>query len=136
MAKRAAGKRKADRSTAANRRSALPLGNGTTFKRTDRFILLGLAVMTFGIYAQVIGHQFITLDDAMYIQENPMVNRGVTLAGLVWAFTTFHATNWHRSRAGEVRKISCQLISDAKRLALRISNPAGWQPASRVRQVA
>ena len=24
-----------------------------------------------------------------------MVNRGVTSAGLVWAFTTFYATNWH-----------------------------------------
>ena len=57
--------------------------------------MLGLAVMTFGIYAQVIGHQFITLDDPTYIQENPMVNRGVTLAGLAWAFSTFHATNWH-----------------------------------------
>ena len=57
--------------------------------------MLALAVVTFAIYAQVIGHQFITLDDPTYIQENPMVNRGVTLAGLVWAFTTFHATNWH-----------------------------------------
>src|SRR5262249_29394807 len=26
---------------------------------------------------------------------NPMVNRGVTLAGLGWAFTTFYAGNWH-----------------------------------------
>jgi Tfp pilus assembly protein PilF len=95
MAKRAARKRKADRSTVANGRSALPPGNGTTFERTDRFILLGLAVMTFGIYAQVIGHQFITLDDPTYIQENPMVNHGVTRAGLAWAFTTFYATNWH-----------------------------------------
>jgi tetratricopeptide (TPR) repeat protein len=43
----------------------------------------------------VIGHQFITLDDPTYIQENPMVDRGVTLAGLAWAFTTFHGTNWH-----------------------------------------
>ena len=34
------------------------------------------------------------LDDPTYIQENPMVNRGVT-AGLAWAFTTFYATNWH-----------------------------------------
>lgn len=58
-------------------------------------ILLGLAVITFGIYAQVIGHQFITLDDPTYIQENPMVNRGVTGAGLAWAFTTFHVANWH-----------------------------------------
>src|SRR5204863_9077250 len=45
--------------------------------------------------AQVIGHHFITLDDPTYIQENPMVNRGITGAGLAWAFTTFHATNWH-----------------------------------------
>jgi tetratricopeptide (TPR) repeat protein len=43
----------------------------------------------------VIGHHFITFDDPTYIQENPMVNRGVTLAGLAWAFTTFHAGNWH-----------------------------------------
>jgi hypothetical protein len=51
--------------------------------------------MTFGIYAQVIGHQFITLDDPTYIRENPMVSRGVTLAGFAWAFTTFHVANWH-----------------------------------------
>jgi hypothetical protein len=57
--------------------------------------LLALAAITFGIYAQVIGHQFITLDDPTYIRENPMVNRGVTLAGLTWAFTTFYAANWH-----------------------------------------
>src|SRR5215831_8271427 len=67
----------------------------TTFGRTDLLILLGLAVVTFGIYAQVIGHRFITFDDPTYIQENPMVNRGVTLAGLGWAFTTFYAGNWH-----------------------------------------
>ena len=95
MAKRTAQKRKAGSSTAANKRSAAPLRHATTFGRPDLLILLGLAVMTFGIYAQVIGHQFIALDDPTYIQENPMVNRGVTLAGLAWAFTTFHATNWH-----------------------------------------
>ncbi|HEV2714090.1 MAG TPA: tetratricopeptide repeat protein [Terriglobales bacterium] len=57
--------------------------------------MLALGTITFGIYAQVIGHQFITLDDPTYIRENPMVNRGVTLAGLTWAFTTFYAANWH-----------------------------------------
>jgi protein O-mannosyl-transferase len=67
----------------------------TTFERPDLLILLGLAVVTFGMYAQVIGHHFITLDDFSYIAENPMVNRGVTLGGLAWAFTTFHAGNWH-----------------------------------------
>jgi tetratricopeptide (TPR) repeat protein len=95
MAKRTAQKRKAVGSTAANGRSAVPLSHATTFGRPDLLILLGLAVMTFAIYAQVIGHQFITLDDPTYIQENPMVNRGVNGAGLAWAFTTFYATNWH-----------------------------------------
>src|SRR6266705_3696091 len=95
MAKRTTGKRKTARTVAANGRSAVRISHVPTFGRPDLLILLGLAAVTFAIYAQVIGHQFITLDDPTYIQENPMVNRGVTLAGLAWAFTTFHATNWH-----------------------------------------
>ena len=95
MAKRKARKRKTARTVAANARSAVRLSHLPTFGRPDLLILLGLAVVTFALYAQVIGHQFITLDDPTYIQENPMVNRGVTLAGLAWAFTTFHAANWH-----------------------------------------
>src|SRR5438094_3833664 len=93
--KRTAQKRKARSSTAAKGRSAVPLTHFTAFGRPDLLILLGLAVVTFAIYAQVIGHQFITLDDPTYIQEKPMVNRGITGAGLAWAFTTFYATNWY-----------------------------------------
>src|SRR5947207_3281935 len=54
-----------------------------------------LAIITFGIYLQVVGHHFITIDDLSYIEENPTVNRGVTLGGIAWAFTTFHEGNWH-----------------------------------------
>ena len=93
--KRTAQKRKARSSTAAKGRSAVPLTHFTAFGRPDLLILLGLAVVTFAIYAQVIGHQFITLDDPTYIQDNAMVTRGVTLRGLAWALTPFHATNWH-----------------------------------------
>ena len=67
----------------------------TTFGRPDLLILVGLAIVTFGIYAQLIGHRFINLDDAAYITENSIVNRGVTLDGLAWAFTTFHVGYWH-----------------------------------------
>jgi tetratricopeptide (TPR) repeat protein len=95
MGKRTAQKRRAGGSTAANAQRAVPLIRATTIKRPDLLILLALGAITFGIYAQVIGHQFITLDDPTYIRENPMVNRGVTLAGLTWAFTTFYAANWH-----------------------------------------
>jgi Flp pilus assembly protein TadD len=95
MGKRTSQKRKARGSTSANARRAVPQSNAATLGRPDLLILLVLGAITFAIYAQVIGHQFITLDDPTYIRENPMVNRGVTLAGLAWAFTTFHATNWH-----------------------------------------
>src|SRR5947208_12459763 len=105
MAKRTAQKRKAVGLAGANERTpnsesfreqgAFEVSHVTTFERSDFLILLGLAVVTFGIYAQVMGHQFITLDDDSYIKENPVVNRGVTLAGLAWAFTTFHQANWH-----------------------------------------
>lgn len=65
------------------------------FDRVNFAIAAALTLVTLAIYAQVIGHHFISLDDPTYIQENPMVNRGITLAGLGWAFTTSHATNWH-----------------------------------------
>src|SRR5436309_10843481 len=96
MAKRRAQKRKAvGFGTATKGRSAVPRSRSTTFGRPDLLILLGLAAMTFAIYAQVVGHQFITLDDDAYIKQNAMVNRGLTLAGVAWAFTTFDQGNWH-----------------------------------------
>jgi protein O-mannosyl-transferase len=95
MAKRTARKRKTALVAATKRRSAIPLSHTIRLKRSDLVILLSLAVITFVIYAQLTGHQFITLDDPTYIRENPNVNRGVTLAGLAWAFTTFHVANWH-----------------------------------------
>jgi tetratricopeptide (TPR) repeat protein len=82
----------ARRTTQKKRSLSVPAGK---FGRTEIAIATALVTVTFAIYAQVIRHQFITLDDPTYIQENPMVNRGVTGAGLVWAFTTFYATNWH-----------------------------------------
>lgn len=93
MDKRTAQKRKAVGVPAANGQAgkAFDVSRVTTFG----LIAAGLAIVTFGIYVQVIGHQFITIDDLGYIEENPMVNRGVTLAGLGRAFTTFHSGNWH-----------------------------------------
>jgi protein O-mannosyl-transferase len=95
MAKRTAQKKKRVGLTAANRRKAVPLSHAATLERSDLLIMLGLAVVTLGIYAQVIGHKFISLDDPTYIQENSMVNHGLTRPGFAWAFTTFHVANWH-----------------------------------------
>src|SRR5438067_4947108 len=105
MAERTGQERKAVGFTAADGRTpnsegfreqgAFEISHVTTFERSDLLILFGLAIVTFGIYAQVIGHRFINLDDPAYITENSMVNRGVTLDGLAWAFTTFHFGYWH-----------------------------------------
>src|SRR5205807_6926 len=95
MGKRTAQKRRAAVSSAVKARRTVPLGYAATLGRSDLLIMLGLVVVTLAIYAQVIGHQFITLDDPTYIQENSMVNHGLTRAGLAWAFTTFHVANWH-----------------------------------------
>jgi Flp pilus assembly protein TadD len=82
--------------TAASGRLAksFAVSHRVTLGRPDLLILLGLAVVTAGVYAQVIWHQFITLDDGRHIAENPMVNCGVTVRGLIWAFTTFYEGNW------------------------------------------
>jgi protein O-mannosyl-transferase len=58
-------------------------------------IAAALAFATLAVYGQVISHQFISLDDDVYIRDNPMVIGGLTLKGVAWAFTTFHAANWH-----------------------------------------
>lgn len=63
--------------------------------QTDVFIVLGLTLATLAVYGQVITHHFISLDDDLYIRDNPMVTGGLTLSGIGWAFTTFHAANWH-----------------------------------------
>lgn len=69
--------------------------SSTTFGRNELFIALGLVAVILAVYAQVMNHQFIILDDNRYIRENPIVNRGLTPTGIAWAFTTFHAANWH-----------------------------------------
>jgi protein O-mannosyl-transferase len=63
--------------------------------RLDIAIGAALAVVTLAVYGQVIHHQFIHLDDDLYISNNPMVSKGLTVEGIKWAFTTFHAANWH-----------------------------------------
>jgi protein O-mannosyl-transferase len=77
------------------RRVVEPEQSATTFGRNELFIAFGLLAVTLTVYAQVMSHQFIILDDNRYIRENPIVNEGLSLTGIAWAFTTFHAANWH-----------------------------------------
>ena len=54
-----------------------------------------LLVATAAVFGRVAGHPFIHLDDPQYIFDNPQVRQGLTPQSTRWAFTTFHAMNWH-----------------------------------------
>jgi tetratricopeptide (TPR) repeat protein len=64
-------------------------------RRATALAAAGIAALTLAIYAQVIGFDFVGLDDPRYVTENPAVLAGVTRDGAEWAFTTFHKSNWH-----------------------------------------
>lgn len=48
-----------------------------------------------GEYSFMGGYSFVNLDDESYVHGNPQVLRGLTWESVSWAFTTFHAANWH-----------------------------------------
>ena len=63
--------------------------------RRDVIICLGLAAITLALFWPVSRHEFINLDDLDYVTENPVVQAGITWAGVRWAFNGSHASNWH-----------------------------------------
>jgi len=54
-----------------------------------------LATATAAVYWPVIHHDFINCDDQSYVYENPALQAGLSWQGVVWAFTTGYAGNWH-----------------------------------------
>lgn len=54
-----------------------------------------LVVLVFLVFGQTIGHQFINFDDNTYVYDNPRIQNGLDLGGIVWAFTHVHSDNWH-----------------------------------------
>ena len=58
-------------------------------------ISLSLIIMTLAVFWPASRNDFIIYDDPQYITDNDRVQDGLTLEGLIWAFTTFHASNWH-----------------------------------------
>ena len=58
-------------------------------------ICLLLALITLALYWPATHFDFVNYDDPDYIIYNPPIQHGITGAGLVWAFKTSHASNWH-----------------------------------------
>lgn len=57
------------------------------------YLLLVIPILV--VYLQVLGHEFISMDTPKYIELNEYVKKGLSIEGIVWAFTTFYFANWH-----------------------------------------
>lgn len=67
--------------------------------RSDRkfhtFAVIVIVALAMAQYGQIGSHDFVAWDDTSYVSENPVVARGLTWSGIVWAFSGFHLSNWH-----------------------------------------
>jgi protein O-mannosyl-transferase len=58
-------------------------------------VAISLTLATVAAYRGVWRNGFIRVDDPYYVTEEPMVTRGLSAEGVVWAFTTRAANNYH-----------------------------------------
>ena len=62
---------------------------------TFALVSVALVLVTLAIYWQVRTHEFVDIDDTIYVVDNPQVRGGLSSPNLKWAFTTDTAANWH-----------------------------------------
>jgi len=67
------------------------------FIRLDLIICVFLALITVAVYWQVRHHEFIDLDDDLYVTNNRHVQSGLTVKSLLWSFSFSDKgkTYWH-----------------------------------------
>ena len=58
-------------------------------------ISLFLVVSILVVYQQMRTFDFVNFDDDRYISENSQVKAGLTVKGVIWAFSSFSSANWH-----------------------------------------
>jgi protein O-mannosyl-transferase len=116
--------------SAANQleKEQLPSFSRLSFSPTSRTIGLALvlAACVFAVYIPVIHNSFLNYDDNVYITINPPVIAGLTLDTVKWAFTTFHAENYH-PLTWMSHALDCQLFG---------LNPAGHHEVNVLLQAA
>ena len=68
-----------------------------TLTERDKYWLVCelLIIAALIVFGQVYSFDFIIYDDELYVTKNPKLLFGLTQKNILWAFTTFHAANWH-----------------------------------------
>jgi protein O-mannosyl-transferase len=70
-------------------------GRQATSRLAGLLVCLGLVAVTWAVFGQTLGHDFVNFDDHVYVYENPLVIGGLSIEGIIGAFTHTHARNWH-----------------------------------------
>jgi protein O-mannosyl-transferase len=65
------------------------------FSRPTVYVCVLLVSITWLVFGQTLGHDFVNFDDHVYVYDNPLVTRGISVDGIVAAFVHSHARNWH-----------------------------------------
>lgn len=66
------------------------------FYRLPQFkISIFLFLITLAVFWQLPSHDFVNIDDSVYITTNPHIKEGFTIDSIQWAFTSFRAEFWH-----------------------------------------
>ncbi|MBF0336893.1 MAG: tetratricopeptide repeat protein [Nitrospirae bacterium] len=68
---------------------------GILTKDDTKSIVLVLLLLTLVVYYRVGFNDFINCDDPQYVTDNHMVNTGLSVDGMLWAFKTTFFVNWH-----------------------------------------
>ena len=80
-------------------RSKREVLSGKAMMKGDRHLGLGVVLIlvwaTLAVYWDVQNHEFINLDDNLYVTENRELTGGVSWDGLLWAFSSRDRTYWH-----------------------------------------
>src|SRR5437764_15256053 len=92
MGKRSRSKREI-RATETPRAESAP--RSVLSPQSSVLIAAALAIAVLAVCAQVARHDFINFADPDYVVSNPHVSSGLTAANTAWAFTHYHAPNWH-----------------------------------------
>ena len=85
-------------------------------KKRSAIIAATIFIVTLCLYLRSAFFPFSIIDDKDYVTANPKVLAGLTADSIRWAFTAFHASNWH-----PLTWLSLMLDSQ-----LFGSNPAGY----------
>jgi tetratricopeptide (TPR) repeat protein len=72
-------------------------GDGLLERSSNKALIASLALilLTLIAFLPALDNGFVNFDDPMYLTNTPWIDDGITTAGLVWAFTHYHAGNWH-----------------------------------------